>query len=179
MNIELLTNTELLDLKGQPGNFKARIRQQPRFIDLEKCTSCGDCVKVCPVDLANEYDEGLSTKKATYKKYAQAIPGAFAIQKTDKAPCRLTCPAGLNVQGYVQMVKEGKYKESLEIIMEQLPLPGTLGRVCPHECEDACRRCQVDQPVAIRDLKRLAADQFDPREVEIQCDEKIGRRWQL
>ena len=67
------------------------------------------------------------------------------------------------------MVKEGKYKEALEIIMEDLPLPGVLGRICPHGCEDACRRCDVESPVAIRDLKRLAADKFDPREVEIKC----------
>jgi len=73
------------------------------------------------------------------------------------------------VQGYVQMVKAGKYKEALEIIMEDLPLPGVLGRICPHGCEDACRRCDVEQPVAIRDLKRLAADKFDPRKVEIKC----------
>jgi heterodisulfide reductase subunit A-like polyferredoxin len=109
----------------------------------------------------------MNERKATYKRYAQAIPGAFAIQKVDKAPCRLACPAGLNVQGYVQMVGEGKYKEALKIIMEDLPLPGVLGRICPHGCEDACRRCSVDEPVAIRDLKRLAADQFDPREIEI------------
>jgi len=67
------------------------------------------------------------------------------------------------------MVGEGKYKEALQIIMEDLPLPGVLGRICPHGCEDACRRCDVDAPLAIRDLKRLAADQFDPRDVEIKC----------
>ncbi len=97
------------------------------------------------------------------------MPGAYAIQKADKAPCRKACPAGLNVQGYVQMVKEGKYKEALEIIMEELPLPGVLGRICPHGCEEACRRIEVDEAVAIRDLKRLAADQFDPRQIEIKC----------
>jgi heterodisulfide reductase subunit A-like polyferredoxin len=158
-----------LDLKGEAGHFTARIRQEPRFIDLSKCTSCGECIKVCPVDLPNEYDEGLSVKKAAYKKYAQAIPGAFAIQKTDHAPCRMACPAGQNVQGYVQMVKEGKYKEALKIIMEDHPFPGVLGRICPHECQDACRRCDVDESIAIRDLKRLAADEFDPREIEIDC----------
>ena len=124
---------------------------------------------MCPVELPSEYDHGLATRRAAYKKYAQAIPGAFAIQKTDKAPCRLACPAGLNVQGYVQMVKEGKYKEALQIIMEDLPLPGVLGRICPHGCEDACRRSEKDEPVAIRDLKRLAADRFDPAEVTIDC----------
>ena len=130
------------------------------------------------MELPSDFDQGLSTRKATFKEYAQAIPGAWAIQKADTAPCRLACPAGLNVQGYVQMVKEGKYKEALEIIMEDLPLPGVLGRICPHGCEDACRRCEVDEPVAIRDLKRLAADQFDAREIEIEClptrDEKIA-----
>jgi len=119
------------------------------------------------VALPDEYNQGMSERKATYKRYAQAIPGAFAIQKVDKAPCRLACPAGLNVQGYVQMVGEGKYEEALTIIMEDLPLPGVLGRICPHGCEDACRRCKVDEPVAIRDLKRLAADQFDPREIDV------------
>jgi heterodisulfide reductase subunit A2 len=145
------------------------VRTQPRFVDLDKCTSCGECEKVCPVVLPDEFDEGLGTRKAAYKKYAQAIPGVFAIQKADRAPCRLSCPAGLNVQGYVQMVKEGKYERALEIIMDDLPLPGVLGRICPHECEDACRRCEVDEPVSICRLKRLAADQFDPRKVKIDC----------
>jgi heterodisulfide reductase subunit A-like polyferredoxin len=121
------------------------------------------------VDLPNSYDLGLSERKAAYKLYAQAIPGAYAIEKGDKAPCRLACPAGLNVQGYVQMVKQGKYKEALQIIMQELPLPGILGRICPAGCEDACRRAELDEPLAIRSLKRLAADQFDPREVEIPC----------
>jgi heterodisulfide reductase subunit A-like polyferredoxin len=112
---------------------------------------------------------GLSERKAAYKLYAQAIPGAYAIEKGDRAPCRLACPAGLNVQGYVQMVKQGKYKEALQIIMQELPLPGVLGRICPAGCEDACRRAELDEPLAIRSLKRLAADQFDPRDVEIPC----------
>ena len=161
-------NSELLELKGDPGNFTAIVKQNPRYIDLSKCTSCGECSKVCPVTLSNEYDENLSVKKAAYKQYPQAIPGAYAIQKTDKAPCKLACPAGLNVQGYVQMAGQGKYKEALQIIMEELPLPGVLGRICPHGCEEACRRCEVDQPVAIRSLKRLAADKFDPRNIEIK-----------
>jgi len=160
-----------MELTGEPGHFSARVATEPRFIDLAKCTSCGECAKVCPVDLPDAYNEGLSTRKAAFKQYAQAMPGAFAIQKADKAPCRRACPAGLNVQGYVQMVKEGKYKEALEIIMEELPLPGVLGRICPHGCEDACRRKEVDTPIAIRNLKRLAADKFDPRDIEVTCAE--------
>jgi len=169
LNIELLTSTEVIDLKGTQGCFTASVQTNPRYVDLLDCTSCGECEKVCPVELANEYDAGMSVKKAVYKRYPQAIPGAFAIEKQDKAPCTKACPAGINVQGYVQMVKQGKYSKALEIIMEDLPLPGVLGRICPHECEDKCRRREVDQPVAIRNLKRLAADQFDPRQVKIKC----------
>ncbi|MBT3175776.1 MAG: FAD-dependent oxidoreductase [Desulfobacula sp.] len=176
LNIELMTMTQVENVTGEEGDFTIQLKEQPRFIDLEKCTACGECSKICPVDLPNQFDEDIGDRKAAFKLYPQAMPSGFAIEKKDKAPCRLTCPAGLNVQGYVQMVKEGKYKESLEIIMEQLPLPGVLGRVCPHECEDACRRCQVDEPVAIRDLKRLAADSFDPREVKIECAPKIGKK---
>ncbi|MCP4123133.1 MAG: FAD-dependent oxidoreductase, partial [Bacteroidetes bacterium] len=176
LNIELMTMTEVADISGEEGDFTVKLREEPRFIDIDKCTACGECSNVCPVELPNQFDEELGDRKAAFKLYPQAMPSGFAIEKKDKAPCRLTCPAGLNVQGYVQMVKEGKYKESLEIIMEQLPLPGVLGRVCPHECEDACRRCEVDHPVAIRDLKRLAADKFDPREVEIECEPKIGKK---
>ncbi len=176
LNIELMTMTQVESVAGEEGNFTVRLKEDPRFIDPEKCTACGECAKVCPVELPSEFDEALRDRKAAFKLYPQAMPSAFAIEKQGKAPCRLTCPAGLNVQGYVQMVKAGKFKESLEIIMEQLPLPGVLGRVCPHECENACRRCEKDEPVAIRDLKRLAADSFDPREVEIVCAEKIGKR---
>ena len=169
LNINLITCAEVEKVEGSAGNFRVTIQKTPRYIDPNKCTACGDCAEACPVSLPSEYDQGLVARKATFKKYAQAIPSSFSIQKTDKAPCRLACPAGLNVQGYVQMVGQGKYEEALKIIMADLPLPGVLGRICPHGCEDACRRAQVDEPVAIRDLKRLAADQVNPRTIEIPC----------
>ncbi len=156
-------------LEGSRGAFRVTLEKTPRYIDVTKCTACGDCAKACPVQLPDEYDQGLSSRGAAYKKYAQAIPGAFAIQKGDKAPCRLACPAGINVQGYVQLVGMGKYEEALRLIMEELPLPGVLGRICPHPCEGVCRRADKDAAVAIRDLKRLAADRHDPRTVAVDC----------
>ncbi|MBF0257883.1 MAG: FAD-dependent oxidoreductase [Desulfamplus sp.] len=176
LNIELLNKTRVKEVLGTSGNFKVKLLEEPRFIDLEKCTACGECANVCPVELPSQFDEKLCDRKAAFKLYPQAMPSAYTIEKGDRAPCKLICPAGLNVQGYVQMVKQGKYKEALEIIMEQLPLPGVLGRICPHECENGCRRGELDQPIAIRDLKRLAADSFDARQIEIECAPSTGKK---
>ncbi|MFH1627106.1 MAG: FAD-dependent oxidoreductase, partial [Pseudomonadota bacterium] len=95
------------------------------------------------------------------------MPGSFAIEKLDKAPCRMACPAHLNVQGYVQMVKTGRYKEAIQIIMKDLPFPGVLGRICPHRCEKSCRRLEKDEAISIRELKRFAADQVDLNDIEV------------
>ena len=153
-----MTHTELLDLAGEPGSFTARIRQQPRFVDLSKCTSCGECTKVCPISVANAYDEGLSERKAIYKQYAQAIPGAFAIEKKGTAPCRATCPAHVSVQGYIALINEGKYREALELFKRDHPFPGVCGRVCHHPCEGDCTRNGVDQPLAIMHMHRFLND---------------------
>ncbi|HHE73941.1 MAG TPA: FAD-binding protein, partial [Desulfobacteraceae bacterium] len=154
-------------MDGQNGNFQVTLHKTPRYIDTDKCTACGDCVDVCPVTRPSEYDTELVNRKAVYKPYAQAIPGAFAIEKIDTAPCRVACPANLNVQGYVAMVKMGKYREAVEIIMQDLPFPGILGRICPHRCEKSCRRLELDEAISIRELKRVAADHVDLSDIPV------------
>ena len=73
-------------------------------------------------------------------------------------PCRAACPADVNVQGYIALLQQGKFKESVELIRRSMPFPAICGRVCFSPCQDACSRKNVDQPVGIRYLKRLAAD---------------------
>jgi heterodisulfide reductase subunit A-like polyferredoxin len=158
LNIELLTDTEILNLKGDPGRFTALVSQKPRFVDLSKCTSCGECVKVCPVSLPDGYDQGLSERKAVYKQYPQAIPGAFAITKRSTAPCKATCPAHVSIQGYIALINDGRYEEALKLFKEEHPFPGVCGRVCHHPCEDICTRNDLDQPIAIQHLHRFLAD---------------------
>ncbi len=165
-NIELLSYSEVEDVSGFIGNFKVKVRRKSRYVE-DNCTGCGECEKVCPIEFPNEWDVGTKTRKAIYRPFPQAVPITYCIDKYDRAPCVQTCPAGTNVQGYVALVKSGRYREALNLIMEKLPLPGTLGRVCPAPCEKECRRAEVDSAVAIRDLKRFAADQVDLSELPL------------
>ncbi|MFC2018596.1 NAD(P)-binding protein [Chloroflexota bacterium] len=160
-NIELLTYSDLVDIQGEPGDFRAKVLKRSRFIDFEKCTGCGECVDVCPVKIESEFDEGVGLRKATYRPYAQAFPNVFTIDKRDRSPCTLTCPAGINAHGYVALTSMGKTEEAYRLIQEELPFPGIIGRICPHPCESECRRAQVDKPVAICDLKWYVADKID------------------
>lgn len=73
-------------------------------------------------------------------------------------PCVEKCPAGCDAQGYIALIANGMHDEAIRLIKETLPLPASLGRVCPHPCEDECRRTLVEEPVAICFLKRFAAD---------------------
>ena len=167
LNIQALTYSEVVKVEGEPGNFEITVRKKPRYIDPLKCTGCGECPQACPVNIKSQFDEGLVDRKAIYRPYAQAFPNIFTIEKGDRAPCTLTCPAGINVQGYVALIGAGKYSEALSLIRENLPLPGVLGRICPHPCEKECNRRELDKPVAICGLKRFLADQVKT-EVPIQ-----------
>jgi formate dehydrogenase major subunit len=75
-----------------------------------------------------------------------------------KAPCNLTCPGQINVQGYIAHVARGQYEEALRLVMERNPFPFSVGRVCPRFCETKCRRVLVEAPIAINHLKRFVAD---------------------
>jgi len=75
-----------------------------------------------------------------------------------KAPCNLTCPGQINVQGYIAHVAKGQYEEGLRLVMERNPFPFSVGRVCPRFCETKCRRVLVEEPIAINHLKRFLAD---------------------
>ncbi len=74
-------------------------------------------------------------------------------------PCRLNCPAGTDCQGYVKLISQGRFHEAVKLIKEKVPLPASIGRVCPHPCESACRRKMVEEPISIAYLKAFAADE--------------------
>ncbi len=175
-NIELMTYSEVVGVQGQKGHFRATVRNKPRYVDLDKCTGCGDCVKNCPVEVDSEFDQGLVKRKAIYRSFPQAVPNAFVIDKKETPPCKMACPVYMDVQGYIALIREGKFDEAYRLIRRTNPLPAVCGLVCYHPCEEECKRNHLDDALAIRALKRFACEQFDINELEIPEIEKNGRQ---
>ena len=178
-NIEIMTRTSVEGIEGQPGNFTLTVKHHPRFVMEDRCTGCGECSKVCPIDVSADFNLGLNQRKAIYRNYPQAIPPTFAIDKRGVAPCKHACPAGISVQGYVALIARGRYQEALNLIKENNPLPAICGRVCHHPCEAACNRGFLDEPIATEYLHRFVAD-LDLRSESPYIPAKKepkGRRW--
>ena len=96
-----------------------------------------------------------------------------------RPPCVLACPANTDCQGYVGLIANGEYEEAIKLIKDKIPLPAAIGRVCPHPCEKECRRGLIDEPIAIQNLKRFAADAdlmedaWEP-EIEEETGKSVG-----
>lgn len=159
LNIEIHTLCELIGIEGEPGNFRAILKKSPRYINENICNDCGDCTKACPVEIDDRFNRALGRRKAIQKYNAQAIPNRPNMLKLGHAPCKMECPANINVQGYIQLIKKKEYMKAVNLIRERNPLSAICGRVCPAPCENVCTRSKVDSPIAIRQLKRFASDQ--------------------
>jgi NADH-quinone oxidoreductase subunit F len=110
------------------------------------CTTCGRCEGVCPNGIAI---------LAIVRPLRSISPEKFF---PDGPPCVHACPAGIDVPGYLRFIVQGKTDEAYKLILEKVPFPGILGRVCTHPCENECRRKEVNEPISICALKRFAAD---------------------
>ncbi len=78
-NITLLTQSEIKSVTGYVGNFQVQILKKARYVKEDQCTACGDCVQVCPVLVPNEFNMGLSSRRAIYQPFPQAIPSAYVM----------------------------------------------------------------------------------------------------
>ncbi|MBP1696273.1 MAG: Cob--CoM heterodisulfide reductase subunit [Deltaproteobacteria bacterium] len=175
-NINLLTYSEIVRVEGEPGHFKVTVRKKPRFVDVTKCTGCGDCAAQCPVTLPNEFDMGLGKRKAIYISFPQAVPLKYTMDRRGTSPCTATCPLHCNAQGYVALISQGKFKEALQLVREKLPFPGILAYACAHPCERECKRIEEDRPISICHLKRFLVDHVEEPEFEFTPPEEKGKK---
>jgi heterodisulfide reductase subunit A len=178
-NIELITCSEVEKVSGYAGNFNVTVRKRAKYVDISNCTACGECANACPVSYPSEWDMGLGQRKAAYRPFPQAVPNVFTIDKRGIPPCRATCPAGVNAQGYIALSSQGRFKEAIGVLRRTMPFAGVCGRVCTHPCESECERGKVDTPIAIRYLKRFMADYElkEGREKAQPCEITKDRRF--
>ncbi len=134
-------------------------------VDPNLCTGCGTCERACPKHIIRL--TSVTRRILEFNSLDQCL-----------APCQNTCPAQIDIPAYVQAIAERRFEDALHIIKEHNPLPICIGRVCPHPCEDQCRRGLDNEPININHLKRFAADyeMNSGRRYEPFCLPKNGRK---
>jgi heterodisulfide reductase subunit A len=154
-NIRIITNADIEKVEESNGKFKIRIRKRAIRVIEERCDDCKACIKVCPVNLWDDENQGLSFRTAI--DFFDHVNPSYNIVK-ETPVCQRACPVHLDIRGYIGFIADGKFEESLALIKEVLPFPSICGHICPHPCEEECNRGRVDYPLSIRDLKRFVAD---------------------
>ena len=165
-------------------------------VEKEKCVACGKCVEVCPVGAA-KLGQKLCKKDGSEVEYPLSqLPDAHKwsekkwnpsyredakinVYESGTAPCKTACPAHLAIQGYIKMALEGRYREALELIKQDNPLPAVCGAICNRRCEDACTRGTIDQAVAIDEIKKFISEQelkSESRFIPV-CENDEGKMW--
>lgn len=143
-------------------------------VDKNKCVGCGECVEACQVN-ALRLGQKLCSKTPIEEPKREALPydtewgpehwnpdyrlNRKEVLDTGTAPCKTECPAHIAIPGYIKLASQGRYTEALELIKHENPFPAVCGRICPRKCETACTRGDVDDPVAIDDIKKFVAEQ--------------------
>lgn len=155
--------------------FGARDAIRSNFVaevDEAKCVACAQCVEVCPgnaLKLGQKLCATNDTSAPKYTKITETFNFAKAVNENYRenredvlpsgtAPCKAACPAHIPVQGYLKLAAQGRYTEALELIKTENPFPAVCGRICNKRCEAECTRGDVDEAVAIDEVKRFIAD---------------------
>lgn len=143
-------------------------------VDKDKCVACGECVITCPVN-ALKLGQKICTIKPINEKKRVDFPSNTEwgpdkwnpdyrtnrenVVETGTSPCKTQCPAHISVQGYIKLASQGRYTEALELIKNENPFPAVCGRICPRTCESVCTRGDIDDSIAIDEIKKFIAEQ--------------------
>ncbi len=142
-------------------------------VNPKNCVACGQCVENCPVNAIQLGQKLCAKTPLPEKKERTARDHMWSIKdynldyrenrqnvcEEGTSPCKTACPAHIAVQGYIKLASQGKYMEALELIKKENPFPAVCGRICPHGCESECTRGEIDEPIAIDEIKKFIADQ--------------------
>jgi heterodisulfide reductase subunit A len=179
-NIRLLLNSDIESIKKQTEDFEINVTKHPRYVIPETCTGCQECEQACPEVRPDEYNMNLAGRKVAYIPFSLANPRIAVIDRQDtSAPCIAACPGGVKPYGYITLVRNGQYEEAMKLHMEDVPIPGSLGRACYAPCEGDCTRSNLEAPVDIRRIKRFFAEDYYskyPAPPSVIIEKKSGKR---
>jgi heterodisulfide reductase subunit A len=160
-NITLLLNSKVDGIVKSERDFAIQVTKNPRYIIPENCTGCQECEVACPEVRPDEYNCNLAGRKVAYIPFSLANPRIATIDRQDiSAPCISTCPGGVKPYGYISLVRNGQNEEAMKLHLEDIPLPGSLGRACYAPCQGECTRALVEEAVDIRKIKRYFSDYY-------------------
>ena len=142
-------------------------------VDRDNCVACGQCVENCQMNALRLGQKLCSTRPIELKKSETPYEQPWGksrwnedfrenrenVVESGTAPCKTNCPAHIAVQGYIKLAAQGRYQDALDLIKKENPFPAICGRVCPKFCEDECTRGDIDDPIAIDDIKKFIAQQ--------------------
>jgi len=181
-NIDLRVYSEVKSIVDDAGGgFKVKVVRKPAFVDFAKCTGCQDCEKACTVTVPDQFNAELVSRRAAYIAFPQAVPKKAVIDRTGTSPCTFACPAGIKANGYISLIRQGEFEKAFNLVLEDAPLVGTLGRACYAPCQVECTREEVGNAPHIKLLKRFVADWYYSRHPEpqygppeIKLDKKVA-----
>ncbi len=160
-NVTTMVYSEVENIvRKDDGSFDVEVLKKATFVDPNRCTGCQECEFACTVANPDKFNDDLVAHRAAFIPFPQAIPKKAVIERRGTSPCSFECPGGVKAHGYVSLVRSGKIDEAFNLHLEDIPIPGSLGRVCYAPCEGQCTRGQVEGPVAIRGIKRFFADKY-------------------
>ena len=160
-NITTMTSAEVQEVTKSPdGTFSANVLRKATYVDNDKCTGCQLCEFACTVALPDQFNFDMVARRAAYIPFAQSVPKKALIERSGTSPCTFACPTGIKAHGYISLIRSGMYEKAMELILEDTPIPGSLGRACYAPCETECTRSELEGELPIRLLKRFAADYY-------------------
>lgn len=168
-----MTATKIVSTSGTEYSIPKRAVAS---INPANCVNCGKCRENCPVEAISEQQRVICRLCPSCTEQPALTHDQMVSLATEKA-CTTACPLGISPQGYVNLTRAGKDREAFDIIWEKNPLPSICARICHHPCEQACKRgILVDEPIAIRGIKRYLTDEIDyvPYHYPEMFEEKIA-----
>ena len=158
LNIDVLVDTEVLKVDGQAGRLHRHPAPQAALHRPDQMRRLRRLRRGLPGGPPRPVQRGPGPAPRRPQALPAGHPQRLRHREARHLPCRDACPAGQRAQGYIALIREGRYDDALRVIKEDNPFPGICGRICNHRCEDACNRGLVDEPVNIRALKRFVTD---------------------